>query len=302
MVMSASINRPSTTRIWVSAARPATLPAACSPVMVGTALAAAHGSLRVDAALAALLGALLLQIATNFFNDYADFKKGADTEERLGPARATQKGWLQPKQVLNASVFTFALAALVGVYLVVHAGWPVVMIGLASIACGVLYTGGPKPLAYHGLGDIFVLLFFGVVAVCGTYYVQAFTWSSTVFVASLGVGALITAILVVNNLRDRLTDAKAAKGTLVVRYGERFGRGEYVALVASAYAIPVVLFLMPGEGVSAFYLLPCLSLPLAIGVTRRVLSAEGSALNPELGATAKVGLVYSLLLSVGVLL
>ena len=301
-MMAASVERPSPFRIWVAAARPATLPAALSPVMVGTALAAAHEQMRLDTAIAALVGAILIQIATNFFNDYADFKKGADTDERLGPARATQKGWLRPEQVLAASVIAFSLAVLVGAYLVYQAGWPVVMIGLASILCGVLYTGGPKPLAYHGLGDVFVLLFFGVVAVCGTYYVQSFSWSNAVFLVSLGVGALITAILVVNNLRDRETDAKAGKGTLVVRYGDFFGRAEYVFLIAAAYLLPVLLWLLAVDTVTVTWLFPLLSLPWAVLGTRRVLKAQGRELNPELGATAKLGLLYSVLLSVGVVL
>jgi 1,4-dihydroxy-2-naphthoate octaprenyltransferase len=165
--------RPGTLAVWLAAIRPATLTAALGPVAVGTALAAAVGKQHLGAAAAALLGAVFIQIGTNLFNDYADFEKGADTDERVGPARATQRGWLRPGQVLRGSIVSFALAALAGVYLIQLAGLPVVWIGIASVASGILYTGGPAPLAYRGLGDLFVLLFFGVVAVCGTYFVQA---------------------------------------------------------------------------------------------------------------------------------
>ena len=301
-MISASMSRPSAFQVWLAAARPATLPAALSPVMVGTALAASSGQMRLDRALAALLGALLIQIATNFYNDYADFQKGADTEERLGPPRATQKGWLLPSQVLWAAFLTFGLATAVGVYLVAVAGWPVVFIGLLSIACGILYTGGPMPLAYHGLGDLFVMIFFGAVAVCGTYYVQALSWSFPVFWASLAVGALITAILVVNNLRDYQTDEKAGKITLVVRYGTTFGHFEYGALMVWAYGTPFFLCALAPDFYSLYCLLPLVSAPMALAACRRVWTGEGVALNPELGATAKVGLIYSLLFSIGVVL
>ena len=296
----APMRRPSGVRVWFVAARPATLTAAVGPVAVGTALAAADGVFQSLPAALALLGALLIQLGTNFFNDYADFLKGADTQERIGPARVTQKGWLTPRAVLSGAIVTFGLAMGCGVYLVVVGGWPVVAIGLTSIACGVLYTGGPRPLGYLGLGDLFVLVFFGIVAVCGTYYVQALTLSAHVIWASIPIGALATAILVVNNLRDRETDVKAHKRTLVVRFGERFGRLEYVVLIVAAYAIPVAMW--AAGSVSDGWLLPVLSLPMAAFCVRDVARLDGTSLNPILGSTARLGLLYSLLLAGGIVL
>ena len=284
---------------WLAAIRPATLTAALGPVAVGTGLAAADGKLDVLPALAALVGAMLIQIGTNLFNDWADFEKGADTEERLGPARAVQRGWLSGRQVLSGAIMSFALAIAVGIYLVVHAGPWLVAIGLVSVLCGFAYTGGPAPLAYTGMGDIFVLGFFGVVAVSGTYFVQALTLTPHVVIASLAVGALATAILVVNNLRDRHTDARAGKRTLVVRFGERFGRGEYITLVAAAYAVPLSMFALTGQ---TGWLLPLLSVPLAVHRVRQMLRTDGRALNAELGATAQLGLLFNGLLAAGVLL
>jgi 1,4-dihydroxy-2-naphthoate octaprenyltransferase len=292
--------RPSPLAIWLAAIRPATLWAGVTPVAVGTALAFVDGVAQWLPAVAALVGALLIQIGTNLFNDYADFVKGADTEERLGPARVTQKGWLTARQVATAAALTFGASVLVGSYLVLIGGWPIVWIGIASIACGVLYTGGPYPLGYIGLGDVFVLAFFGVVAVCGTYYVQALTVSTAAVLASLAVGALATAILVVNNLRDRFTDVKAGKRTLAVRFGGSFARVEYIVLVAAAYLVPVAVVVsgLGGPG----WLVPLMSLPLAIKETRGVLTKEGVDLNPHLGGTARLGMVHGLLLSLGVLL
>lgn len=296
----ASSDVPSTPAVWMAAIRPATLTAGAAPVIVGTALAIADGVFAWLPALAALAGALLIQIGTNLFNDYADFKKGADTEERLGPARATQRGWLSPRQVATGSAIAFLAAILVGTYLITVGGWPIVAIGLTSVACGVLYTGGPYPLAYVGLGDVFVLIFFGVVAVCGTYWVQALTLTSAVVAASVGVGLLATAILVVNNLRDRFTDAKAGKRTLVVRFGATFARGEYVGLVVGAYGLLIGLVSVGAVGPG--WLLPLLSVPLAIGEIRAIHQKDGADLNPHLGGAARLGLLYSGLLAVGVVL
>jgi len=294
---------PGKASVWLQAIRPATLSAAVGPVAVGTALAAADARLHLGAAFGALLGAIFIQIGTNLFNDYADFEKGADTHQRVGPARATQRGWLTASQVKRAAYLSFALATLVGVYLTWLAGWPVLLIGIASVISGWLYTGGSSPLAYRGLGDAFVLLFFGVVAVCGTYFVQARSLSLTALVASLSVGALATAILVVNNLRDRHTDRLAAKRTLVVRYGARFGRIEYSALLATAYAVPLALWLLSSTArVSLGWLLPLASLPFALLLLRRVLTQDGAALNAQLAATARLGMLFNTLLAVGVLL
>lgn len=292
--------QPGALATWVLAIRPKTLTAAVGPVALGTALAAAAGALRPLAAIAALLGALLIQIGTNLANDWFDFVKGADTADRLGPARAAQRGWLSVAELRAATFVAFGLAALCGVYLIAVAGWPVVAIGVASVASGIAYTGGPKPLAYVGLGDVFVLVFFGPVAVLGTLYVQALGFDAGAVLASLPVGLLCTAILVVNNLRDRHTDAAAGKRTLAVRFGARVARLEYLALVALAYAIPPVAVLLGYGGLG--WLLPLASLPLAVVEVRALWTTDGAALNPLLGRTARLGLVHSLLFTVGVLL
>ena len=211
-------------RVLFLAVRPKTLSAAVAPVMIGTTMAYAGGQGNAGAAFAALAGALLIQIGTNFANDYFDYLKGADNEERLGPLRVTQAGLVEPETMFRNFVLTFGLAALVGFYLVYRGGWPIVLIGLLSIASGILYTAGPWPLGYLGLGDIFVLIFFGPVAVCGTFYVQALEVTEIVFYAGLGPGLLATALLVVNNLRDEATDRKAGKRTLAVRFGPAFAR------------------------------------------------------------------------------
>ncbi|MFN3200250.1 MAG: 1,4-dihydroxy-2-naphthoate polyprenyltransferase [Bradymonadia bacterium] len=293
-------DRPSTFKVWLLAIRPATLVAGVTPVVVGTALAAAVGRMHLLAALAALLGALLIQIGTNLFNDYQDFARGADTEDRMGPARATQRGWLTARQVLQGTLVAFAAAVLVGCYLVWHGGWPVVAIGVVSVLSGLAYTGGPMPLAYHGLGDLFVVVFFGGVAVCGTYYVQAFELSTGVVLASLAVGLMANAILVVNNLRDRPTDIEANKRTLVVRFGDRFGRFEYAAMVFGAYGLLVAAWAL-GHG-GAGWLLPLASLPLGALLVKVVWGLEGKALNPHLGTSGRLGLLFGVLLSVGVML
>lgn len=290
--------RPSTAKVWLAAIRPATLVAGVTPVIVGTALAAAAGHLHVGAALAALLGALLIQIGTNLYNDYQDFERGADTEARMGPARATQKGWLTASQVAKGAIFAFALAVASGSYLVWIGGWPVVAIGVVSVLSGLAYTGGPMPLAYHGLGDLFVIVFFGGVAVCGTYYVQALDLTAPVVLASLAVGLMANAILVVNNLRDRPTDIQAHKRTLVVRLGDRFGRFEYAAMILGAYALPVAAWALGYGGWG--WLLPLASLPVGLLLVKIVWGLEGRALNPHLGTTGRLGLLFGILLAVGV--
>lgn len=225
---------------WVLAARPKTLPAAAAPVVVGSALAWRAGGFRLLPALAALAGALLIQVATNLANDYFDFVKGADTVDRVGPTRVTQSGLLAPRAVLGGLVATMALALGVGAYLVSVAGTPVVWIGLASLACAVAYTGGPFPLAYLGLGDLFVMVFFGLVAVGGTVFVQLLELAPGTLWAGAGVGAVSTAILVVNNLRDIGTDARAGKRTMAVRLGVTGSRVEYTLLWSFAVCVPIV--------------------------------------------------------------
>lgn len=285
-------------RLWWMAIRPATLSAAVAPVAVGTALAASLASWSALTLVAALLGALLLQIGTNLANDLFDFRKGADTEDRLGPERATQKGWVTPGQMAFATALAFVGAAAVGAYLIVVGGWPVVAIGIASILAGLAYTGGPYPLGYHGLGDVTVFIFFGPVAVCGTWWVHTQTWSTLALLASIPVGALIAAILIVNNVRDRHTDAQAGKRTLAVRLGRRASLIQHNAQVIAAYLIVSAVAFTGAWG----WLLPLLSLPLAIRLIRNVWARDGAALNPCLGETARLGLVFSLLLTLGVLL
>jgi len=282
------------------ASRPATLPASMVPVAVGTAVAHAVGAFQLGPALAALIGALLIQLTTNFANDVFDFEKGADTDERLGPTRAVQAGLLTAAQMRLGMWVSIAAAVAVGVYLVSVAGWPVVAIGVASLASAVLYTAGPAPLGYLGLGDLFVMLFFGFVAVLGTVFVQAHSLHALAWAAAVPVGALCTAILVVNNLRDRHTDVGAGKRTLAVRFGAGFARAEYVVLVASAYVAVLVTVLADLAGPAA--LLPALTLPLAVGRVREVCRLDGAALNPVLAGTGKLLMLFGLLLSVGIAL
>lgn len=285
---------------WILAARPATLTAAIVPVAVGTACAHAVGSLRWGPALAALVGAIWIQIGTNFANDVFDAEKGADTEARLGPTRAVAAGLVSAASMRRAMIAAFGVATLAGVYLTWSAGWPVLAIGVASVLSGIAYTGGPYPLGYHGLGDLFVLLFFGFVAVVGTVYVQALDAPAIAWLAAIPVGALATAILVVNNLRDRETDQVAGKRTLAVRFGRRAAIAEYALLVASAYAVPVALY-ASGRG-GALVLLPLLSAPLAGWLVRRVATETGRALNPTLARTAQLLLLHGMLLAAGIAL
>jgi len=283
---------------WVLAARPKTLTAAAAPVLVGTGLAAHLAGVAVLPALAALVGALLIQVGTNLANDYYDFVRGGDTEERVGPTRVTQAGLIAPESVKRAMILVLGLAMLVGVYLVVVGGWPVVAIGLASVACAVLYTGGPYPLAYHGLGDVFVFVFFGLVAVGGTYWVQALAWPPDALLAGTALGSLSTALLVVNNLRDIATDAKAGKRTLAVRIGPTGTKVEYVALLAVAAAAPAVGVTLLGWPPAALAAL--LVAPLCLSPLRAVLHyREPRELLPALGGTARVTALYGLLLALG---
>ncbi len=293
--------RPSSPAAWVLAARPATLTAAIVPVAVGAACAYALGGFAAGPALAALLGACFIQIGTNFANDVFDFEKGADTEERLGPMRAAQAGLITPGALRVGMGVAFGLATLAGVYLTWAAGPVVLAIGVASILSGIAYTGGPYPLGYNGLGDVFVLLFFGFVAVCGTVFVQMGAVPTLAVGASVPVGSLATAILVVNNLRDAEGDAKVGKRTLAVRFGASAVKGEYLALLALAYAVPVVLFAF-GLASAAAAALPLLSAPLAIPLVRSVLRDRGVALNATLVGTARLLLVHGLLFALGLAL
>ena len=285
-------------RVWLLAARPRTLPVALAPVLVGSALAIAEGSARALPATAALFGALLLQIGANFANDLFDAEKGADGDDRIGPPRAMQLGLVSAKQMRFAIGCSFGAAALVGAYLVFVGGWPIVAIGLASIAAGLAYTGGPFPFGYRGLGDIAVFVFFGPVAVAGTHYVQALSPSGLALAASLPIGALATAILVVNNLRDIDSDARVGKRTLAVRIGPRATRIEYAGLLVFAYAI-VPCFWLLGVA-SPWVALPMLTLPWALRLVRRIaVPCDGPTLNQALADTAQLTLAFSLFFSIG---
>lgn len=285
---------------WWLAIRPRTLPAATAPVLVGSGVAFYQNHFELLPALAALLGALLLQIGANLANDVYDFKKGADTAKRMGPTRVTQAGLLTPHQVLTGMWVTFALAALAGIYLIWVSGWLVAAIGLASILAAIAYTGGPYPLGYNGLGEIFVFIFFGPVAVLGTFFVQAQKISPLAIWLSIPVGLLITAILVVNNLRDIETDREAGKHTVAVRLGVQGTRLEYVLLISLAYLIPLALSLtgtMPWPGNLAW-----LSLPIAGKMVQKVNTISGRPLNTVLAGTGQLTLLHSLLLVAGLIL
>jgi 1,4-dihydroxy-2-naphthoate polyprenyltransferase len=293
-----SVVSPGSTRAWILASRPATLSAAVVPVAVGTACAVAAAGFRLGPALAALAGAVLIQIGTNFANDVFDHEKGADTPDRRGPVRAAAAGLLSPRQLRAGMIAAFGLAALFGLYLVWVAGWPVVAIGVASVLSGIAYTGGPYPLGYHGLGDVFVMVFFGFVAVCGTAYVQVGAVPALAWWAAVPVGALATAILVVNNVRDRDTDARAGKRTLAVRLGRRAGVVEDGLLLTAAYAVPVALWASGRAGPAV--LLPLATAPLAARQAMVLAqTTDGPRLNRCLARTAQLLLVFGLLFSVG---
>lgn len=292
--------RPSVFTSWILAARPKTLSAASVPVLVGSGCAYASGGLRLGPALAALAGALLLQIAANFANDVYDYEKGADTAERLGPTRAVQAGLISAPAMKRGMVAVLALALLIGVYLTVVAGPVIVAIGVASILSAIAYTGGPYPLGYHGLGDLFVFVFFGFVAVCGTAFVQLGHVPPLAVWCSVPVGALAAAILVVNNLRDHEQDALAGKRTLAVRFGARGVIYEYGLLLALAYAVPLYLATSSARG--RFVLLPLLTLPLGRRLLHAVALEKGRKLNPYLAGTAKLLLIFGLLLTLGIAL
>lgn len=285
---------------WILASRTKTLPAAVSPVLVGVALAVRQGTFKPLPAIAALAVSLLLQIAVNLANDYFDFKKGVDTAERLGPVRVTQSGLIPPEAVKRAMIGTLVVAAIFGLYLVTVGGWPILVLGLAAIVSALMYSGGPFPLASNALGDLFVFLFFGPVAVGGTYYVQALQLPLIAVILSVPAGLLITAILVVNNLRDISTDLKTGKRTLAVVMGEKGSRVEYLVLLGAAYLIPAIL--VQREELPVYALICLLSIPFSIPTLRVVLFQQGSALNQALAGTARLTFLFCLLLSVGLLI
>lgn len=294
-------------RIWWLAARPKTLPAAVAPVVVGVAFAVEAGAFHALAALCALLGALFIQVGTNYANDYHDFLKGADTETRKGPMRVTQAGLVTPTATRNATVIAFGLAIATGTYLMVRGGWPIIAIGVLSILSGVLYTAGRYALAYVGLADLFVLVFFGPVAVAGTFWVQAVGSASAALwpvaaVAGLGPGFLATAILLANNIRDVDEDRAANKRTLVVRLGRRAGVTLYAACISGAVVVPAALALWTRGYVwvlAASLVASLLGRPLVRTLRQ---TDDPAVLNPLLGATARLLLLYSVVFAIGWLL
>ncbi len=296
--MTPAATAPAPLQAWAFAARPRTLVAGVVPVAVGSALAWRDHGFSAPVALAALAGALLIQIGTNLANDYFDFKRGADTAERVGPPRASQRGWLRPEAVFRGALGCFAAAMAIGLYLVAVGGWPLLVIGLASVAAGYAYTGGPWPLGYLGLGEVFVLAFFGFVAVGGTYLVQTGHLTADVAFGAIAVGAPAVALLAVNNLRDAATDAKVGKRTLVVRFGSAFGKTEWLTALSATALTPVLGFAL--GRLSPWALASLLALPLAVPTARRVLTAKGAELNLALAGTARFQLVFGLLFAWGV--
>lgn len=301
MEQGVTVPRPSAWRAWVHAARPPTLPAAVVPVLVGTAAGVRDASFHLLPFLGAFIAALLIQIGTNFANDLSDFHKGADTESRVGPARITASGIATPSQVRKATIVTFGLALLIGLYLVAVGGWPILVIGLASILAGLAYTGGPWPLGYHGLGDVFVFVFFGVIAVAGSAYLQTGDLSTLALAASIPVGLLVTNILVINNLRDLATDRAAGKNTLAVRLGPNPTRVQYALFSVVAYVVPALLIV--AHLAPLWALLPWLTLPLAARLTSTVLGGmTGRSLNRVLQLTGQLHLLFGILFALGLLL
>lgn len=301
----APVQRPSPLRRWWLAIRPATLPAAVAPVLVGLGAAlAVRTPFRPDTAIACLAVALLLQIAANLANDVSDFRRGADTAERTGPTRVAAAGLVTERQLESAIAVVLGLAAVIGLYLVVVGGWPLLILGLAAMAATLAYTGGPWPYGYRGLGEVFVFAFFGLVAVVGTSYVQALEVDPLFWWAAIPMGALITAILVVNNLRDIPTDRSAHKRTLAVAFGETFAKREYLVLVVVAYAVPVVLALTAQAPWPV--LLPLLSVVMAVAPVRHVATFQDGqdrrSLNVVLKGTARLALVFGALFALGLAL
>jgi 1,4-dihydroxy-2-naphthoate polyprenyltransferase len=288
-------------RLWLVAARPRTLPAAVAPVLVGTSLAREEGTFRPLAFAAALVGSIFIQIGTNLSNDYSDARRGADTEDRLGPVRVTAGGLMPPRRVLFGTWVAFGVAVAAGGYLIAVAGWELLLVGAASILAGVLYTGGPRPYGYEGLGELFVFLFFGVVAVTGSYYVQVESLSWEAFALSVPVGLLAASILVVNNVRDVDTDRRAGKRTLAVRLGRERARRLYAVLLVLAFAAPAAIWL--AGGLSAWLCLALLAAPIGVTAARTVAtSSDGPSLNAALARTGALLAAFALLLSVGILL
>ena len=285
---------------WLLAARLKTLPAAISPVMLGSALAFHDGMFDLLICLMTLLAAILIQIGTNFANDVFDFQKGTDRQDRKGPIRATQAGLISEENMKKTMWQTFALAICVGIYLALIGGWPIVIIGLASIVAGIAYTGGPYPLGYHSLGDVFVFIFFGIIAVPGTYYLQTDTINSLSIWMGIIMGMLSNAILVVNNLRDADTDKLSGKKTLAVRFGKKFSRVQYSILVLIPFLLPIYLWWTLENELSL--LIPIFAIPISFNLIYQIFLFSGSDLNFVLIRTARFLFIFTLLLSTGLVL
>lgn len=285
---------------WFLAIRPRTLPAAAGPLLIGNMLALPLAKFSWTVAVASMICALLLQIAVNLANDYFDFKNGIDTEERVGPTRVTQSGMLAPYKVRNAMTLCLLLSLAVGGYLIWHGGWPIAILAAASVLAALGYSGGPYPLASHGLGELAAFVFFGLVAVVGSYYLQAGNTTTAAWLLGCAVGLLNAAIMLVNNTRDIMTDTKAGKKTLAVRIGEAQARVLYQALLYLPFGLIIAGFLLgqlPGFPV----LLAGLSLIMARKLSSDFYQGSGAALNPLLGKTAKLTMMFSALFSVGLI-
>lgn len=285
---------------WILASRPKTLPAAVVPVMVGSALAINQGKFYPFYSVVALVCSLLIQIGTNFTNDLYDHLKGADTEKRKGPLRVLSAGLISVKEMRNAIFIVFGLTFILGLYLVYVTDWKILAIGIFSIIAGLAYTAGPYPLAYHGLGDLFVFLFFGIIGTMGTYYLHHLEFTFVSFLVSLPVGALITNILIVNNYRDIEEDKVAGKNTLAVILGREFSRYEYIFFLLLSFVVPFILYFKFNFSETIF--LPYLSFPLAILLAKMIFNYQGQQLNKTLEVSAKYSALYGLLFSAGMIL
>jgi 1,4-dihydroxy-2-naphthoate octaprenyltransferase len=284
-------------QIWIMAARPKTLWASIAPVLIGTAMAYDKVYINIPAMIVTFVSAVLIQVATNYANDYFDFMKGTDKEDRIGPTRVTQAGLISPRSIKRAYISVFSMAFIFGLYLVWIAGWPVLIIGTLSILFGILYTAGPFPLGYNGLGDIFVFIFFGPLAVGGTYYIQTLDINWIVLVSGLAPGLLSTAILTVNNLRDIRTDKKCGKRTLAVRYGETFSRMEYMFCILFAGIIPFLICVINRDHI--YSIVSSSILLFAIPMIRSVVINKIDArLNIILAQTGIILMVYSIIFSI----
>ena len=283
---------------WVIASRPKTMTAAIAPVLLGSALAYYEGAFDIITFFVILIAACLIQIGTNLTNDLFDYIKGADNNNRLGPKRAMQAGLILEPEMKRAILIVFSLSICFGFYLALLGGWIIVGIGLLSILFAILYTGGPYPLAYNGLGDIFVFIFFGLIAVSGTYYLYTDYFSINSFILGSSAGCLATAILVVNNLRDIDNDKEYGKNTLAVYFGKKFTQFEYLLLMIIVYIIPIYISIDLGNKASIYIVY--FTLPICIRLIIDVFYKKNSMLNETLEATAKLLLLYSLLLSFGI--